>query len=321
MNMSFQFRDVQQALSFVQQQAQFVEPQIYEIAYPAIQYPTLVPVDTSGNEWAKGIAFYTSDKVGQANWFNHLADDVPFADIQRAKLEQIIEMAAIGYYWTLEEAGQQAMINSATGPTLNLIMERANAARRASEEFLDRIAFFGDTTKNWTGLTNDPNVTIINPPADGTGSSALWANKNGLQIARDINLALSAVYTGSLTTETADTLLLPPDRFTTLAGTVLTNTAVTALTLVTESNAYTALTGNPLTIRTVRGLETAGAGGIARAIAYRNDPNVLKLHLPMPFNFRPVIQATALRFDVPGIFRTGGIEVRRPGAMRYLDGI
>lgn len=315
--MNLQLNDAaQQAFSFLQQQAQYIEPQVYEITYPDIQYPNLMPVDTSGNEWAKSIAFYSSDKVGQAAWFNHLAADVPFADVMRAKYEQGIEMGSIGYYYSLEELGQQMMI-----PGLNLTTERAAAARRAAEEMLDRIAFFGDTTKNWTGLTNDANVSIVNAPADGTGSSALWSTKTADLMARDINSVLSVVYTGSLTTETADTLLVPPDRFTTLAGSRLTNTAVTGLSFVQASNAYTALTGNPLTIRTVRGLETAGAGGIARAIAYRNEIQILKFHLPMPFNFRPVMQTTALRFDVPGIFRTGGIEIRRPGSVRYLDGI
>jgi hypothetical protein len=149
----------------------------------------------------------------------------------------------------------------------------------------------------------------------------LWSTKTANQMARDINLILSGVYTASLTTEIADTLLLPPDRFTALAQSLVTNTAVTGLNLVQQGNAYTALSGNPLTIRTVRGLETAGAGGVARAIAYRRDPQILKLHLPMPFNFRSPMQVTALRFDVPGIFRTGGVEVRRPKSMQYLDGI
>jgi hypothetical protein len=317
--MSYQLGDAaQQALSFVVQQAQYIEPQVYEVAYPEIQYPNLVPIDSSGNEWMKSIAFLSLDKVGQANWFNHLAADVPFADVMLNKFEQGIEMAAIGYYWTLEETGQEAMIS---GPTINRVMERAKAARRASEEMIDRIAFFGDTTKGWTGLTNDPNVTITGAPADGTGSSALWSTKTANQMARDINLILSGVYTNSLTTEIADTLLLPPDRFTALAQSLVTNTAVTGLNLVQQGNAYTALSGNPLTIRTVRGLETAGAGGVARAIAYRRDPQILKLHLPMPFNFRSPMQVTALRFDVPGIFRTGGVEVRRPKSMQYLDGI
>jgi hypothetical protein len=317
--MNYQLGDAaQQALSFVVQQAQYIEPQVYEVAYPEIQYPNLVPIDSSGNEWMKSIAFLSLDKVGQANWFNHLAADVPFADVMLNKFEQGIEMAAIGYYWTLEETGQEAMIS---GPTINRVMERAKAARRASEEMIDRIAFFGDTTKGWTGLTNDPNVTITGAPADGTGSSALWSTKTANQMARDINLILSGVYTASLTTEIADTLLLPPDRFTALAQSLVTNTAVTGLNLVQQGNAYTALSGNPLMIRTVRGLETAGAGGVARAIAYRRDPQILKLHLPMPFNFRSPMQVTALRFDVPGIFRTGGVEVRRPKSMQYLDGI
>jgi hypothetical protein len=315
--MSYPFGDAaQQAFSFAVQTAQIIEPQVYEIQYPEVQYPNLLPVDTSGNEWAKSIGFYVTDKVGQAAWFNHLAADVPFADITRAKYEVGVEMAAAGYYWTMEEIGQQMMI-----PNLNLMTARASAARRASEEMIDRIAFFGDTVKNWTGVTNDANVTITNAPADGTGSSALWSAKTANLIARDLNLILTGIYTTSLTTEIADTVLLPPDRFTTLAQSIVTNTAVTGLTLVQQSNAYTALTGNPLNIRTVRGLETAGAGGVARAIAYRNDMEILKLHLPMPFNFRPVMQTTPLRFDVPGIFRTGGVEIRRPGSMRYLDGI
>jgi hypothetical protein len=315
--MNYLFGDAaQQAFSFAVQTAQVIEPQVYEIQYPEVQYPNLLPVDTSGNEWAKSIGFYVTDKVGQAAWFNHLAADVPFADITRAKYEVGVEMAAAGYYWTMEEIGQQMMI-----PNLNLMTARASAARRASEEMIDRIAFFGDTTKNWTGVTNDANVTITNAPADGTGSSALWSAKTANLIARDLNLILTGIYTTSLTTEIADTVLLPPDRFTTLAQSIVTNTAVTGLTLVQQSNAYTALTGNPLNIRTVRGLETAGAGGVARAIAYRNNMEILKLHLPMPFNFRPVMQTTPLRFDVPGIFRTGGVEIRRPGSMRYLDGI
>jgi hypothetical protein len=316
MNYHSSFNDAQSALSFMVQQASYIEPQVYEIAYPEIQYPSLVPVDTSGNEWIKSITFFSSDKVGQANWFSHLASDMPFADIVRTKYEQGIEMAGIGYYYTLEELGVAMQI-----PNYNLTAERGDAARRAYEEFMDRIAFFGDTTKNWTGLTNDANVTAGNATADGTGSSALWSTKSAELMARDINQILVGVYTGSQTVEMADTLLLPPDRFTALAGSRITNTAVTGFTFVQQSNAYTALTGQPLTIRSIRGLETAGAGSTARMIAYRNDPAILKLHLPMPHKFLNVMQVTPLRYDVPGIFRTGGIEIRRPGAVRYLDGI
>jgi hypothetical protein len=56
-------------------------------------------------------------------------------------------------------------------------------------------------------------------------------------------------------------------------------------------------------------------------VAYKKDPKVLKLHLPMPHRFLPIWQNGPFNFVIPGIFRTGGIEIRRPGAVRYLDQI
>ena len=86
-------------------------------------------------------------------------------------------------------------------------------------------------------------------------------------------------------------------------------------------NVLTAQTGQPLVIRAVRGLETAGAGGTGRMVAYRRDPEVLKMHIPMTHRFLPVWQTGPLIFDVPGIFRLGGLDIRRPMAVRYLDHI
>jgi hypothetical protein len=316
MNYASTFRDAQSVLSFMQQQATFIEPEVYEQQYPDIQYPDLVPVDTSGNEWAKSKTFYSSDKVGQAQWFHHMANDMPFADIVRTKFEQGLEMAGIGYYYTLEELGVAMQI-----PNMNLTAERGDAARRAYEEFMERITFVGDVNKGWTGLINDDTVTAGNAPATGSGSSALWINKTGDQMAIDINAVLTGIYTGSNTVEMADTLLLPIDQFTRIANTRIGDTPMNTLGWIQQFNTYTAITNQQLTIRAVRGLETAGAGGTARMVAYKNDPQILKLHLPMPHKFLGVMQVTPLRYDVPGIFRTGGLEIRRPGSIRYLDGI
>lgn len=313
--------DAQQALGFLVSQTVSIEAQVYEIQYPDIQYPALIPVDTSANDWATGVMFFSMDKVGQADWFSHLAKDVPLADVDRAQHEHPIHMAAIGYRYTLQELGQAMMI-----PGTNLSADRASAAVRAYEEFMDGIALRGvppsGNTKGMTGLINDPNVTAGNVANDGTGSSTLWANKTPDQILRDINALLTGVYTESLTVEMADTLLLPVARLDYIATTPRSSTSdTTILEYLRRNNTYTAITGAPLTIRAVRGLESAGAGGTARMIAYRRDPQVVKLHLPMPHRFLPVWQTGPLVFDVPGIFRTGGVEIRRPKAFRYGDGI
>ena len=74
-------------------------------------------------------------------------------------------------------------------------------------------------------------------------------------------------------------------------------------------------------IRAMRGLEAAGASADARMVAYRRDPSVLKLHIPMPHRFLPVYQDGPLNYVVAGVFRLGGLDIRRPAEVRYVDGI
>jgi hypothetical protein len=308
--------DAQQALSFLVQQASYIEPQVYRTQYPDLQYKSLIPVDTSANEWAKSVTFFSMDRVGGAAWFSHLATDMRMADVNKSKFEMGIEMAGIGYRYTLEELGFAQMV-----PGTNLGPERAEAARRAAEEFIDKVAFNGDTGKSWEGLLNNSDVTRVDATADGTGSSRLWTAKTGDQMIRDVNDALTGIYTGSSTVEMADTVLVPHTALITLSTTRLTNTGENALAWLMKYNVYTLQTGQALTIRGVLGLEDAGQGGVGRMVAYRRDPGVLKMHMPMPYRFLPVWQTGPMVFDVPGIFRLGPVEIRRPGAVRYVDGI
>ena len=56
-------------------------------------------------------------------------------------------------------------------------------------------------------------------------------------------------------------------------------------------------------------------------VAYRRDPTVVKMHLPMPYRFLKPWQVGPIIWEVPGIFRFGGVDFRRPGAARYMDGL
>ncbi len=307
--------DAQQALGFLTEQTSHIEAEVYRTQYAEIQYPSLIPVDESAPEWAKSITFFSSDTVGKAKWFNHMATDMPLADVNRTKYESGIEMSAIGYRYTLEEIGQAMM----TGQPL--ASDRAEGARRASEEFIDSVAFLGDALVGYTGLANDANVTRVDAPADGTGASRSWSSKTAEQIVRDINDALSGVHTGSNAVEVSDTILVPLSAMSILASKMMANSDRSVLSYIMENNVYTQMTGQPITVRAILGLDTAGTGGVGRMVVYRRDPRVVKLHMPMRHRFLPVWQTGPLTFDVPGIFRIGGVEVRRPGAMRYVDGI
>ena len=117
-----------------------------------------------------------------------------------------------------------------------------------------------------------------------------------------------------------NTLLLPYTRFNTIASMQLTNTSMTVLEFLRQNNVYTAQTRQPLNIIAARGLDTIGGGSSARMIAFRQSPEVLKMHIPMPLRFLPV-QIVGLSYKVAGLFRVGGLDIRLPKEVRYIDGI
>jgi len=312
-----QIIDASQALSFLTQQAAHIETEVYRIKMPEIQYPGLVFVDTSAGEWAKSVEFMSLETVGKADWFHAQSNDMPRADIAMSKFETTVAMAGIGYGYDLAEIGYAQRVR------VDLSAERAIAARRAAEEFMEGVVLIGDSRKGWLGLINNTAVTPTTAAADGAGGLTTWASKTGDQIARDINNKLSIINSSTLGVEYADTLLLPIDQYNLLSTKRLGTNGemITVMEWIMKYNVYTATTGLPLTIRVVRQLSTAGGSSSARMVAYRRDPSVVKLHMPMTHRFLPVWQTGPLRFDVPGIFRTGGVDIRRPGAFAYLDGI
>lgn len=311
------FTDAQQsALGFVTPAFYNIERTVYQRRYPSYDYASLIPVITEGSEWARGTLFRSSDVTGKAEFLSGKAQDLPYADVTGEQLLKSFELAGIGYEWTLEEVETAAMEGR------NLSDEKAQAARKVAESFLWKIAMAGDAEKNWTGLINDPIATSGSAIADGTGSSALWANKDADKILRDVNNAIGGMTTGSSDVELADTVLMPFDRWNRLATTRLAGEgSVSILKFLQENNAYTAETGVPLTVRALRALTNAGTSGQARMVAYRRDPEVVRFHLPMPHRFLAPFQKSSMTFEVAGIMRTGGTEIRLPKAVAYIDGI
>jgi len=304
------FMDAQAALGFVVSQTSHIEAGVNAITYPDIQYQSLIPVDTSAHPFAKSVTYYSSDKFGEAGWINGNSGDIPLAGIEHAKHETQVYTAGIGYGYGWEEIEQAKMLS------MNLAADSAMAARRAYEEMVDRVALLGDTQKGFEGLIDNSTVTAdtaLNGDWDGTATAD--------EILADVNEAILDVASGTAYTSIADTLLLPFGKMNRIATMRLGDTNQTVLSFLRENNTYTAMTGKPLTIRGVRGLETAGATDTARMVAYRRSPEVLKLHIPMPHRFLPAFNQTPLYVAIPGVFRMGGLDIRRPKEVRYKDGI
>jgi hypothetical protein len=309
-----EFATAQEALGFVQDQTLRINARVYATQYPELNYAELVPVNVEGPEWATGVATYITDSVGQAEWFAGGAKDMRLAEVTVGATEHRFHLVGIGYEFNLEEVNTAALINR---PLTN---QKADAARRAAESFIHSNALAGDTRKGQAGLINSAAVTSGLVANNAGATSRLWVNKTAAEIIADVNTVLTGIYTNTLTVEAADTLLLPIERLLYLGQTFMPNTTETLLSFVQRTNRYTHETGRPRNVRGERRLLTAGAGATARMVAYRRDPDVLEFHMPMPHRFFPVWQNGPMNFLVPGIFRIGGIEIKRPAAIRYADG-
>ncbi|MEK1888531.1 MAG: major capsid family protein, partial [Phyllobacterium sp.] len=256
--------DAQQvAMSFLIRQASLIEPTVYAIKYQDIQYPSLIPVDTSAPEWIQSVTYFSMDSVGAAQWYNGNAHDVPKVELTREKFETSVSMAAIGYGYNLEELGTAQLLG------MNLNSDKASAARRVAEEKIEAVAFVGDTGKGYSGLVNSSTPTATTAPADGSGSSTTFALKTPDQILRDINGQLTGIFTGTMGAEIADKLLLPYSVLLDISTRRIDAVnQTTILEWVKKNNIYTLTTGQELTIRGVFGfLDTAGSGGTKRMVA------------------------------------------------------
>ena len=327
-----------QHLAFLEAQRAFIETQEHMIEYGNIQFRELVPVVSDGDEWVRQILFYVSDAVGAAEWATGATTVLPTVEVGREQKSHLIEMGGIGYAYNMEELAAARRLRQ------NLNGDRAIAARRVSEEFLDNLALNGrEDRPGWDSLLTQPVTTVRgnvgiadgagklqlwgdNVAAAGSGANdaakRMWANKTADQIVADINAILTGVWRDTLQIERADTLLLPLDAFSHLTSTRVPDTAMTIFQYIQQANVFTAATNRRLMIRAVRGLEAMGPANDQHGmIAYKRDPMVLKFHLPMPHRFLDSYRAGDTQYRVPGVFRTGGLEIRKPWAIRYAFGI
>lgn len=311
------FEDAQAALPFVLAQGRNIETRVYQRRYPSFNYAAHVPVVTEGQPWAIGTTFFTVDTAGEAKFLSGAGTDMPFNQATRDQASHDFAMIGSGWEWNLEEINQAALYG------VNLNDTKAMSAADKVERLLNSIAMVGSTEKNWQGFLNNSAVSRADAAATGTGSSTFWSAKTVDQILDDVNGLLSGIRTNTEEVEWADTLRLPPNAFR-LAATKRLGAGdgfITVLEYLRRNNIYTAETGQPLDIMPIREARNASQDGGGRAVAYRKDPEVLRFHLPMPRRVLAPRQKSIMGFETGIIARTGGTEIRLPGAVAYLDEI
>ncbi|MCL2829847.1 MAG: DUF2184 domain-containing protein [Betaproteobacteria bacterium] len=300
-------KDANEALSFVVGQLTYTEANLYARKRQDLQYKQFIPVSTEVGEFATAVRYEMYDYAGRGKRSSGRGGDINKVDVSFGEKTMPIYLGDIGYDYTQEELRQSAFLRK------SLPEARSNAAFDAYDRHLNDVGLYGE--RDLTGLFNNPFVPVCTPLYGD------WASKTPAEILKDINDMIQQVWVQSNYVEMPSMILLPPKCMTVLASTPRSEASdKTILQYVQENNIAKLERSIDIEIRSAYGLDTAGAGGTARALVYTKSPDKLVMHVPMPIRFLAP-QPRGLLVEIAGEYKYGGVEFRYPGSAVYFDGL
>jgi len=300
------------ALSFLVQQAAYIESEIYRLEYPQYKYSSLVPLDDSAPDWTKQVVFRSVDARGELKLFGPNSTDVPTVDIAMNQGFHEIKTAALGYTYTLEEIGFAQLNN------VNLDVEKGQAVRDVTEQGMNKIYLLGHDEIG-EGLFTSGNVSKETAPATLKQLVADIPTKGTQPIVDLFAAGYNQVYlTNTKTVRRPTDFVLPPEQMQLLMRTMLNSANASNYTLLQflrENFKDMEFTDDLLLTK------LDGGHAADRMMVYQKDMRVVKGHDVMPLQFLAPATADNINFKVPAICRTGGTEWRIPKAAHYVDGV
>lgn len=302
--------------AFFERELAVIKSRTYDVVYPALKGTELVPVNTDGGPGAEIIVYRSYSALGLAKIIANYADDLPRADVQGEEFTSPIRSIGASYGYTVQEIRASQLAGK------SLEQRKANAARLAMERKINRIIWTGDAEAGLTGFVNNPNVTRVSAPADGSGGATTFASKTPAQILRDLNNLVNNINTLTYGAEAADTLILPLAQYNYLSITPYS-------TYSDRSILNFFLDNSPFIKRVVWANEMKDAGigvdaGVSAgediAIAFNYDPDKISFAMPVPFEQFPA-QERNLEFVINCHARVGGVLIYYPLSVAILEGI
>ena len=294
--------------AFFSRSLEHVKAQTYDKKYPDLKARMLFPVDNTAGPAADSITFQEWDQVGMAKIIDNYANDLPRADVTGREYTSPVKSVGNAYGYNLQEVRKAAATNTP------LQARKANAARRAHEQEVNRIAFSGDSQYNLPGLLSNANIPAAAVTADGTASATTFASKTPALILRDLNKVANDIVTSTKGTEIPNTLVLPLAQYNVIATTQMPDIDKTILAFFLETNPFIT------EVTWAEELNGAGPAGVDIMVAYNRDPDCMTLEVPSEFEQLPV-QEDGLEFLVPCHSRIGGLIVYRPLSVNIGEGI
>lgn len=288
---------------FLERQLEYIRPQVFEVTYADIKYPTILPVTSEAGPGAQTFTYRVMDATGEFKVISDAADDLPRADISQT--EKSINIRSIGgsFGYTVQELRAAQMANIA------LEQRRASAVRRAYEEKVEDVAMFGEASVGLAGFFNNSTVDLV--VADKWFTDSGTTAQEMLEL---LNYGVTAIVNGSKMKEEPDTILMAYADYNKVSTTRNSDSSdVTVLEYFLRTNPY---------IRNVEPINQLDATNSVldknRMVVYKRDPQKVQLHIPQPLELFPP-QQRGLEFIVPAHARLGGVALYYPKSVIYVQ--
>jgi len=291
-------------------QLEHIYTEMYNVEYPELKARKLIPVDTRVPTGAETFTYRQFDKLGEAKIIHNYAKDFPNVEIFGSEFTGKVKGLGASYQYNLQDLRAAAMAG------LSLDSEKATVVREVMENLLEDIAATGDTNTNMGGFVNASGILAGTLGVSAGSGDDTWPNKTPAEILADVNGAAKKIFDTTKGIHMPDTLLLPTAAYSYITNTPFspTYTADSILTYLLKFSPW---------IKNVdfwNRLDGAGASSTDRMMVYKKDPRVAQLVISQDFEqFAPQVEGMA--FVVPCHMRVGGVKVRYPKAICYVDGV
>ncbi len=289
---------------FLARELEQVSAKSYDVLKDPILARTLIPFVAELQEGAESWSYDMYDGFSQADWITDWSKPVGQADVFKTRFTHAPRHFGSHYAYTLEDISRS---NFGRRP---VDRERAKMCRKGHEQKLDDLIAVGDSTRGIAGLTNNANIPTISAVTGSWSTSTTPA-----QMMADLNKLVQAPEQATKGNFVANRLILPLSLKPLLCASYSTLNGQTVEKVWLEQQPANGVKSIDYWAR----LNLANAGGNGgRAIAYKNDPDVIKFVLAFDYRELPA-QAVGYAFQILTMATVLGIVTVYPLGAAKMD--
>lgn len=288
---------------FLARELETILARTFETEYADIKYSQILPISTEVATGSDSFTYKIFDAQGSMKIIADKGSDLPRADILRKEVTHPVRSLGASFAYSIQETRAAAQV-----PGLQLEQRRANAVRRAYEEKVQDVAYFGSSADGIDGLFNNANVDKIVPNKwfDGTITTD--------EMLEILNEGPTRIIQNSNMKEQPNTMLVPQNVYRIISTTARsTSSDTTVLEFFLRTNPY---------IRAVEPINDLEAAKSVlskdRIVCYDRSPEKLQLHIPQTLEFLPPVRQN-LEFSVAAHARVGGVALYYPKSAIFVE--